>query len=563
MFTRTLNALVNLAAAGRRTHAQSAPPCQAQKDLQLGLLALPEEEHSDRDDILNALPIEVVVIDSDGLILTVNDAWSRFAASGSPVATAARPGLNYLEICRSASSNNADAGRALNGIRQVLDGNRLRFCMEYQCNEPEKRHWFLMHVVPYGATNGRRAVITHMDITERKLAEEALVRSRKLEAVGHMAGSIAHDFGNLLTVISGNLQLAEATLDRNAASHEYISKALEAAERGVSFNRRLLSLAHRRAIDAVPVSISERVRAAASVLERTLGERVKVTARLAADIWPIRVDLADIESVVLNLALNAREAMPKGGELSIEAANETLHRGSSAPEGLTGDFVRLTVSDTGTGMSTAVQKRAFEPFFSTKEVGRGNGLGLSSVKQIVDDAGGAVSLHSEPGRGTRIDLYFPRSTSEAEGEPGQVAAADVPRGEGEPILVVEDNDAVRDVVVRRLLALGYDVIEAGTATAAIDILRSDTPIALVFTDVVIPGTLSGYELARWVSDERPHVSTLLTTGYSPSLSFSALQAPTGPVLLKPYSLAELARAVRTAIATSRKARTDAGIGHQA
>ncbi len=384
------------------------------------------------------------------------------------------------------------------------------------------------------------------DITGRRRTEEALARTRRLQAVGQLAGGIAHDFNNLLSVIAGNLELAEPRI-KDDKTRQLVMRAREAADAGAGFNRRLLSLAPKAQLVPVHLVLNSRVEETAKLLERTLGENIALTTDLAPDLWPTRADAGEIESAILNLAVNARDAMPEGGTLIIRTRNATLSAAAAEldPEAQPGDYVRLSIADTGAGMSHEVLQRAIEPFFTTKEPGKGTGLGLSSVFSFVKQSGGFVTLASELGQGTTVCLYLPRAAPQlaTSGVPADNKHR-LPQGDGELVLVVEDNDEVREVTLKRLELLGYAVLEARTGPEAIQWLNSDEPIALVLSDVVMPGNMTGYDVARWVLSTKPHVKVLLTSGYSIGDSTRDDRLAHIHILGKPHTLADLARSVR-------------------
>ena len=336
------------------------------------------------------------------------------------------------------------------------------------------------------------------DISERKRLEEELARTRRLESVGRVAAGIAHDFNNLLTVLAGNLELIlQSTSDDSI--RDLARPALEAAETGALLNRRLLSLRKRRT-SARPVSLNDRILESFGLIQRGVGEQISVQLDLAADLWLAAADAADIDSAVLNLVLNSRDAMPQGGEIRIQTRNqsidETLARARAGP--LAGDFVCLAVTDNGEGMQEDVLRRALDPFFTTKAEGRGAGLGLSAIDNFVKEAGGFMWIESRPGAGTTVTLYLPRAV-----ETGTVSHApthrdDLPRGNGQVVLVVEDDDEVREVTLKRVEALGYVAEEARSAADARARLAAGG-VDIVLTDIVMPGDMDGVDLARWMS----------------------------------------------------------------
>jgi PAS domain S-box-containing protein len=402
--------------------------------------------------------------------------------------------------------------------------------------------------------NGNRfftGIIT--DLSERKSAEVALqeterklAQSQKMEAVGQLTGGLAHDFNNLLTIIIGNLELLDMRLD-DEGDRDLIRRADEAARMGARLTGRLLTFGRRGALQPTVVNLNDTTVGMTELLRRSLGEAVTVTSELASDLWKTRLDAGEIENAILNLALNARDAMPNGGRILIETDNVTLTKDDLAqsPDALAGDFVKLTVSDEGTGMPPEVVARAFEPFFTTKEAGRGTGLGLSTIFGFVKQSGGHANIYSEVGKGTAVSLYLPRDASSVLPETRKTSIPDLKTAVGEIVLVVEDNEEVRDLTVRRLGALGYTVLVAGTGPEALAILEKRTDIDLVFSDVVMPGGVSGFDIARWVKQHKPQLKILLTSGFAPEMANHGAALPADITLLrKPYKQADLARAIR-------------------
>jgi PAS domain S-box-containing protein len=388
-----------------------------------------------------------------------------------------------------------------------------------------------------------------LDLSERKRLEQQLDRSGRLEAVGKLTGGIAHDFNNLLTVIFGNLERALETRDDIAAAHDAVQRALAAAEHGAELTSQLLAFARQQPLAPAAFDLNQRVRATTDILRRTLGESIDLRSRLAEDLWPALADPARVDSALLNLAINARDAMPKGGVLLVETMNAHLDEMSIAAgeEVATGDYVLLTVSDNGVGMTPEVVARAVEPFFTTKEVGRGSGLGLSMVYGFSRQSGGYFKLYSEPGRGTTARLYLPRAALKPATAGPAAAAAPLPGG-SETILVVEDEQAVRRIVVAHLGSLGYRVLEAGDGPAAQAILETTPAIDLLFTDVVMPKGMSGQAVAEVARRLQPNIKVLFTTGYTEDAIVHAGRLDPGVLLLpKPYTKAILAQKVRLAL----------------
>jgi len=385
------------------------------------------------------------------------------------------------------------------------------------------------------------------EIAERAKAEDALRQAQKMEAVGQLTGGVAHDFNNLLTVIIGGLD----TIRRSKPGDEIRARramdmALQAAERAASLTGRLLAFSRRQPLKPTPTDLNVLVRNMTELLHRTLGEQVELEGVLAPRLWRVEADQNQLESAILNLAVNARDAMPEGGKLTIETANTLLDEGYTSvdAEVIPGQYVVIAVSDTGQGMSPEILSHVFEPFFTTKEVGRGTGLGLSMVYGFVKQSGGHLTIYSEVGQGTTVKLYFPRYLGGAKAIGGAVESAAPMGSEGEVVLVVEDNDDVRAYSVMSLNELGYRVLEAAHADSALAMLASDHRIDLLFTDVVLPGK-SGRVLADAAMALRPGLKVLFTTGYSRNAIVHHGRLDPGVQLIsKPFTFDQLAVRVR-------------------
>jgi PAS domain S-box-containing protein len=396
-------------------------------------------------------------------------------------------------------------------------------------SEPDQQHFFI----------GR-------DITERLAAEDRLRRSQRLEAVGQLTGGIAHDFNNLLTVVIGSLDLLNDRLTQDAAARQHAQDALQAALRGAQLTHQLLAFARRQPLDPKRIDINERVTVTMELLGRTLGEHIEIKTVLQDGLWLASADPTQFESALTNLSINARDAMPGGGRLTIETANKELDDGyaSENAEVVPGEYVMLAVSDTGTGMPPEVLARVFEPFFTTKEPGKGTGLGLSMVYGFARQSRGHAKIYSEVGHGTTVRLYLPRA-SEGAAAVVQRTSTEPQMAKGERVLLVEDHPHVRKVVAGQLDELGYRVIEAENADTALKLLARGDPVDLLFSDVVMPGGIRGDELARAARALRPHLKVLLTSGFAHA---SVQNGPKGAdirnMLSKPYRKIELAAKLR-------------------
>ena len=387
------------------------------------------------------------------------------------------------------------------------------------------------------------------EIQQREQTQAALVQSQRMEALGQLTGGIAHDSNNLLTVILGNLEMVMDELPGHPA-RKYILEAEEAAKMGARLNQRLLTFARQRRLEAKVVNLNDHVLAMSELLRRTLGEGIDLTTVLAHDLWPARVDSSEIENAVLNLAINARDAMPGGGSLRIETQNivagpqPTLLAGGLPP----GDYIRLSVSDNGQGMKPEILARVFEPFYTTKEPGKGTGLGLSMLYGFVKQSAGHVAISSEIQRGTTVDVYLPRETGTSSSSGTSSHVAQTVQGGTEAILVVEDNPQVLALTATRLKRLGYRILDAENGPRALAILEAGEHADLIFSDVVMPGGMSGFDVARKVWQRFPRQRILLTSGFAEdSVPAGDPGVSARKILRKPYSLPELARAVREAL----------------
>jgi CheY-like chemotaxis protein len=367
--------------------------------------------------------------------------------------------------------------------------------------------------------------------------------------VGQLVGGVAHDFNNLLTIVLGNLQLMESRVSSDPKLKKYVQMSTGAAQRGAELTGRLLAFARRQMLETTLTDVNKLVFGMGALLRGILGETIKVENMLAEDLRQIRTDLTQLENALINLAINARDAMPNGGRLTIETTNVTLDRAyvRHNPGAIAGDFVMIAVSDTGHGMSAEVAEHAFEPFYTTKEIGKGTGLGLSMVYGFVKQSGGYIKIYSEPDKGTVVKMYLPRAedTDVAADTPG---VDEAPVGGAETILVVEDDPEVRQTTVALLEALSYQVIEAPNGPSALKLLDRQPDIDLLLTDVIMPGGMRGPDLAREVHKRRPKMKILYMSGYTEHtvLRDGVVDADV-PLLSKPFQKNELADKVRNVL----------------
>jgi CheY-like chemotaxis protein len=367
-----------------------------------------------------------------------------------------------------------------------------------------------------------------------------------MDALGQMTGGVAHDFNNLLTIILGNLQLLERRLD-DEALRVMASTAAGAARRGAEVTRRLLAFARSQPLAPSSVALNDLVEAVTEIVPLSLGQDISIERRLAEELWPTMVDSAEMENALLNLLLNARDAMPQGGVISVETRNVHLTQGYSEGHNRVepGDYVMIRVSDTGVGMSEDVLARAVEPFFTTKPVGKGSGLGLSMVYGFAQQSGGGVFIDSAPGQGSSIRLYLPRSAAAPE-EDDNAARLEPTHGDGETVMLVEDDPDVRAFTATALANLNYRTIEARDAMQALRLIEGGADIDLLFTDVLLPGQMDGRALAREVRKRMPHVPILYTSG-----NWEVTHPQDGDnwtsrhaILQKPYTQRELGDMIR-------------------
>ncbi|MBL6932478.1 MAG: DUF3365 domain-containing protein [Rhodospirillales bacterium] len=397
-------------------------------------------------------------------------------------------------------------------------------------------------------------ITTHEDISERKNFEEHARRAQKMEAVGQLSGGIAHDFNNILGIVMGNLEIIEQLAGDNEKILGRIATARNGAKRGAELTRKLLGFSRKEADGSTVVSLNETIGQFDQLITRSLTVAINIGHHLEDDLWLVNVDPGDLQDAILNISLNARDAMPTGGTLVIETSNKILddnyaerHPGSTA-----GEFVMLAITDSGDGMHPDVKEKALEPFFTTKEEGRGSGLGLSMVYGFIKRSGGHINIYSEPGEGTTIRLYFPRAFKEKGKLPFRPEDIDPPGG-NETILVVDDEEALADIAVIFLEELGYRTLATNTPKQALKMLTDNADIDLVFTDVIMPGGMDGYQLAIRAREINPSLKVLLTSGFTKRKEFDQKPNNTSYARLsstlvsKPYTQSELALAVRKAL----------------
>jgi signal transduction histidine kinase len=506
------------------------------------------------DSIMSSMAEAVFLLDENARCVFANRA--AIALLGDHADTGLQDWVNRYELYRPDGVSRVSLAespffRAVKG--EQVDGLELAFCARGE----ETRARIVLSARPIRDANSapKGAVFVLRDVTQAAEIERQLRQSQKMDAIGQLTGGIAHDFNNLLTVITGTIEiLAEGVADRPklAAIAEMIN---EAATRGADLTQQLLAFARRQPLQPHETDINGLLIDTARLLRPTLGEHIEIESMLHDDAWRIMVDRSQLSTAVINLALNARDAMPGGGKLVVETANVVLDEAYARanPEVVPGPYVMVAVSDSGSGIPAAIREKVFEPFFTTKGVGKGTGLGLSMVYGFVKQSGGHIKIDSEEGQGTTIKLYLPRVHQEAATSSGQEAAA-IAQGGSETILVVEDDALVRGYVVAQLQSLGHRTLAAGSGVEALAIVDGGAEFDLLFTDVIMPGGMNGRQLAEEVAKRRPFVKVLYTSGYAENALLHHGRLDPGVVLLnKPYRKSELARKVREVLTAPRQA----------
>jgi PAS domain S-box-containing protein len=486
--------------------------------------------------ILETAPDAIITIDERGIIQSFSDAAQKLFgyAAGEVI------GRNVKMLMHSPHRENHD-----DYLARYLRTGENRIIGIGREVEAQRRDGtiFPMDLAVGEVRHGDTRIFTGFirDLTARVKMEKDLRQAQKMEAIGQLTGGVAHDFNNLLTVISGNLEMLEGRLE-DAENREILNEAQEASQLGADLAKRLLAFGRRQPLHPKPVDLNALVRNMVDLLRRSLGEMTGIETRLAEGLPTIMADPGQIENTLLNLAINARDAMPKGGRLVIESARAEIDRDYAAayPDVVPGSYVTLSVTDTGIGMTPEVRQRAFEPFYTTKGPGAGSGLGLSMVYGFVKQSGGHVQLYSEIGHGTTVRLYLPARTEDARAAEQRGAPSVARAPSGETVLVVEDDERVRKVSVRRLKELGYSVMEADSGPAALKLLDTGRSIDVLFTDIIMTGGMTGVDLAQEARRHRPELTILFTSGYAePAIIKGGLLTTNANWLGKPYSSNEL------------------------
>jgi len=513
-------------------------------DLNATLAQRVEEKTRERDRIWNVSQDLLLVADRNGIWKTINPAWTRTL------------GWSEAELLNRTSEwlEHPDDGGITQARVKKLGGSDAiaKFESRFRHKDGSYR-WLSWTGVPdrdyiYAVV---RDVTAEKAAAERlKTTEEALLQSQKMEAVGQLTGGIAHDFNNLLTGIVGSLDLLQTRLNQGRTENvgRYIDAAMTSANRAAALTHRLLAFARRQPLIPKGVDANQLVVSLEDLLRRTIGETIDLSIVASDDLWTTLCDPNQLESALLNLAINARDAMPDGGKLTISTANATIDGiTADAPALSPGEYICIDVTDTGTGMSAEVAARAFDPFFTTKPIGQGTGLGLSMIYGFARQSNGHAMIESRVGQGTSIKLYLPRHHSEIAVEHAIAARAAQHAATGETVLVVEDEPVVRGVILEMLDEQGYRTLEAVDGPAGLRLLRSDARIDLLVTDVGLPG-MNGRQLADQAREMRPGLKVLFITGYAESVAIAdGFLQPGMEMITKPFDLGNLSRRVRTMV----------------
>ncbi|MCJ9704751.1 MULTISPECIES: ATP-binding protein, partial [unclassified Bradyrhizobium] len=488
----------------------------------------------------------VLVIDADGNVLLSNPAAERMLLH--------RAGMNLRNLRALSDVFHGDGVTPMKADElpsvRVLRGEKfedLEMIVRPHSGNPPRHLMISGRPMLDGQGDISGAVLVYHDATMSRETERQLYQSQKLDAIGKLTGGVAHDFNNMLTVISGNTETLVESLKQQPELQRAARLIDDAAERCAELIQHLLAFARRQPLQPRNVEINAAIADIAKLLRPTLGEQIQIETVLELGPMTAHIDPSRLTNAVLNMAINARDAMPNGGKLLLETHRAVLDEAYAQANAdvVAGHYVMLAVSDTGTGMSVETQQKAFEPFFTTKEVGKGSGLGLSMVYGFVKQSGGHIKIYSEEGHGTTIKLYLPPGEGTTD-----VAAALAPQAEGgaETIFVVEDDNLVRNFVTAQLQSLGYRTVAAPDGKAALELIDAGEPFDLLFTDVVIPGGMSGRELAEEVARRRPGVKVLYTSGYTDNAIVHHGKLDDGVMLLtKPYRRNQLAEMIRKAL----------------
>ena len=520
----------------------------ARKQTEVELARQVAARTAERDQIWQASSDLLCVADFDGYFVSLNPAWPK-TLGWTEAEMKARPFLDFVHPDDVALTLAAAEGLS-RGEAQLTFENRYR-------HKDGSDVWLSWNAVPregliYASVRDVTGVKRQAEVLAR--TEEALRQSQKMEAVGQLTGGLAHDFNNLLAGISGSLELMQTRMAQGRLTEidRYMTVAQGAAKRAASLTHRLLAFSRRQTLDPKPVNVDRLIKDMEDLVRRTIGPAMQLEVVGLAGLWPALIDPRQLENALLNLCINARDAMPDGGRITIETANKWMDDAGARQHDMPpGQYLSVCVTDTGTGMSPDLVSKVFEPFFTTKPIGEGTGLGLSMVYGFARQSGGQVRLYSEVGQGTTVCLYLPRHYGEADEDDVTKRLAEIGRaGQGETVLVVDDEPSVRMLVTEVLEDLGYSAIEAADSVAGLKVLQSDVRIDLLVTDVGLPGGMNGRQMADAARERRPDLKVLFITGYAENAVLgNGHLRPGMQVLTKPFVLETLATRIKDLIGT--------------
>ncbi len=499
--------------------------------------------------VLDSIQEGIVACDAEGRLSLFNQAARRFHGIAERPITPDR-WAEYYDLYR--ADGKVPLEQEEIPLFRAIEGNVVRGAEMVIAPRDQPPRQIIANACPFYDSEGNKlgAVASMVDVTEQKTLENQLVQSQKMEAVGQLTGGLAHDFNNLLAVVLGNLELLGRSIEANEKAQRRVSAAIDAAQSGAELTKRLLAFSRRQVLQAEVVLANDLIRDMEELLKRTLGEVVELRLSLSEECLRTNIDPSQLKTAILNLAVNARDAMPDGGKLTIESALTVVGEADavSSPEAVAGEHIVISVSDNGCGMSPEVARQVFEPFFTTKEVGKGTGLGLSMVYGFAKQSGGYLDVISEVGAGTTVRLYLPRDKGDCRAK----AVFELPPSRGSfkaaKVLVVEDRADVRAVASAQLLELGCAIVEAKSGAEALDLLQCHADIDLLFTDIVMAGGMSGIELAKQALLKAPRLKLLYTSGFAEASMIQDALTDSGQILLtKPYGRDDLARALSMAL----------------
>lgn len=505
----------------------------------------------DLQGVIDAFMVHAAIVDETGEILLVNKAWLDFGARNDGQSDRVNTGANYFAtVEKAAAGGDVYAQMVRDGIENIINNNITEFELEYPCHSKTTDRWFLVNIKEIGDIKPRKFLFTHKDVSGLVERERRVRAAQRLEAIGQLAGGIAHDFNNILSILMGNLQLIQSKVKDDSPIRENLKLSLIAVQRGASLVQKLLLLSRDYQLSVEDIDANEFIRETLKIIGRTLGEDIDIVTQYAAGPLPVRVESSALSSAILNIAINARHAMPSGGTLTIRTSCVDVDGKlfMTSTEKVYGSYVVISITDTGCGISQENLGRILEPFFTTRDVGKGSGLGLSMVSGFIKQSNGHLDIDSRVGEGTTVSLYLPVNKKTA-WQQNRSTTAGTGAIKGKIVLLVEDSDQVRMVYKHMLEDLGCRVIEAQNGRVALDILLDQGEnIDIVLADIVMPGGISGLDLAKEIRDSYPNIKVMLTSGYPDKhyQQYASAHNVTFPVPLlnKPFSIEDLVEALQ-------------------